>query len=76
MTEKVLGKIKEMKKDKEFSIKVIESLCKSEKNKELFKGNDEFEKLYDKYIKKDDLDFEIVFNYFKTYRKTYKKTYK
>ena len=46
-----------MKKDKEFSIKVIESLCKSEKNKELFKGNDEFEKLYDKYIKKDDLDF-------------------
>ena len=57
MSEKVLEKIKEMKKDKEFSIKVIESLCKSEKNKELFKGNDEFEKLYDKYIKKDDLDF-------------------
>ena len=28
MTEKVLEKIKEMKKDKEFSIKVIESLCK------------------------------------------------
>ena len=50
-----VGKL--MKKDKEFSIKVIESLCKSEKNKELFKGNDEFEKLYDKYIKKDDLDF-------------------
>ena len=34
MTEKVLEKIKEMKKDKEFSIKVIESLCKSEKNKD------------------------------------------
>lgn len=57
MTEKVLEKIKEMKKDKEFSIKVIESLCKSEKNKELFKGNDEFDNLYNKYIKKDDLDF-------------------
>lgn len=57
MVEKALEKIKEMKKDKTFSIKVIESLCKTEKNKELFKDNIEFEKLYNKYIKKDDLDF-------------------
>lgn len=45
MEEKLKNKIDEMKKDKSSYKKYIKSFCESEKAKELFNSNDEFNTL-------------------------------
>ncbi len=45
MEEQIKNKIDELKKDKSSYKKYIKSFCESEKAKELFKNNDEFNKL-------------------------------
>ena len=58
MEEKIKSKIDELKKDKSSYKKYIKSFCDSEKAKELFNNNDEFnilkEKVNEKNEKKED----------------------